>query len=69
MGATPTAGIAGRDGGTLLPRRREAPDPVDRRETPAWGYLARPSLLPTVFAPSGNAASDDLEKEMAARRV
>ncbi len=69
MGATPTAGLAGGNGGTLMPRRKEAPDSADRRETPAWGYLVRPSLLPTVFAPSGNAPGEDLEKKMAARRV
>ncbi len=69
MGATPAAGTAGGDGGTLLPRRREAPDLADHRETLAWGYLVRPSLLPTVFAPSGNAPSEDVEQKVAARRV
>jgi len=69
MGATPTAGQTGEDDRMVLPRRREVPNMEQRRETPAWGYLVHPSLLPTVFAPSSGAPSGDPGQEVAARKV
>jgi len=34
----------------------------------AWGYLAHPALMPTVYSPSGD-ASDDAGEEVAASKV
>ncbi len=43
-----------------------------RPESSAWGYLAHPALMPTVYSPSGDASDADAEapgEEVAARKV
>ena len=35
----------------------------------AWGYVAHPALMPTVYSPSGEASGDAPGEEVAARRV
>jgi hypothetical protein len=69
MGATPIAGH--RHDGEPMPQqwRIETPVTGPRRETAAWGYLVHPSLMPTVFAPGGDAAANRTAEEVAARRV
>jgi hypothetical protein len=69
MGATPIAGH--RHDGEQMPQqwRNDTPVAALHRERAAWGYLVRPSLMPTVFAPSGSAAGSGTSEEVAARRV
>jgi len=35
----------------------------------AWGYLAHPQLMPTVYSPDGDASSGAPGEEVAARKV
>lgn len=35
----------------------------------AWGYLAHPALMPTVFSPSDAADDDENGEDVAARKV
>lgn len=35
----------------------------------AWGHLAHPALMPTVYSPSADASGDALGEEVAARKV
>jgi hypothetical protein len=69
MGATPIAGH--RHEGEPMPQlwRNDTPVAAPRRESAAWGYVVHPSLMPTVFAPSGSAAASGTVEEVAARRV
>ena len=70
MGAVATTGE--RDNADLAQgaRRRETPGQAVRREGAAsWGYLTHPALLPTVFAPGGQAVEPATTKEVAARRA
>jgi hypothetical protein len=69
MGATPIAGH--RHDGEQMPQqwRNDTPVTAPRRETAPWGYLVRPSLMPTVFAPSGGAGANGTTEKVAARRV
>ena len=48
-----------------------APRPQDARraEGSAWGCLAHPQLMPTVFSPSGDADESAPGEEVAARKV
>jgi len=69
MGATPIA-VHRREGGTM-PRlwRDDTPAVAPRREMAAWGYFVRPSLMPTIFAPSGSVPIGATSGEVAARKV
>jgi hypothetical protein len=69
MGATPVAGH--RHTGERMPQawRNDTPAPAPRREVAIWGYVVRPSLMPTVFAPSGSVPGSGTPKQVAARRV
>ncbi len=54
--------------------RAEASRPAQAHAAPgfdgsAWGCLAHPQLMPTVFSPSGDASSDAPGEEVAARKV
>ncbi len=50
---------------------RTAPPPAARSDASAWGYLAHPALMPTVYSPSGDASGegDAAGEEVAARKV
>ena len=69
MGATPLVG--GRNEGKPAPRGR--PKEVPARATPAesgvWGYLVHPSLLPTIFSPSGDVPGEETARQPTARKV
>ena len=68
MGATPV--IGGRSEHRPLPRGRPKEAPAAAAaETAVWGYLVHPSLLPTTFAPSGNAPEGDSQEQPTARKV
>ena len=49
--------------------RAAQPQPVPRSAGAAWGYLAHPALMPTVYSPVGDASGDAPGEEVAARRV
>ena len=49
--------------------RAVPPQGASRSEGPAWGYLAHPALMPTVYSPSGDTSGDAPGEEVAARRV
>lgn len=40
-----------------------------RSDGSAWGYLAHPQLMPTVYSPGGDATSGAPGEEVAARKV
>ena len=40
-----------------------------RSDGSAWGYLAHPQLMPTVFSPDGDASGDVPDEKVAARKV
>jgi hypothetical protein len=40
-----------------------------RSDGSAWGCLAHPQLMPTVYSPDGDADSDVSGEEVAARKV
>ena len=40
-----------------------------RADGSAWGYLAHPQLMPTVYSPGGDASGGDPGEEVAARKV
>jgi hypothetical protein len=40
-----------------------------RSEGSAWGYLAHPALMPTVYSPDGGKDPDVPAEEMVARKV
>jgi len=69
MGATPMVG--GDREGRTTPRGR----PKERvvagtpAESGAWGYCVHPSLLPTIFAPSGDVPASEPVKQPTARKV
>ena len=69
MGATPL--IGGRNEGRPAPRGRpkQAPARATPAESGAWGYFVHPSLLPTIFAPSGEVPSGEAEQQPTARKV
>lgn len=69
MGATSIAGH--RNEGGMMPRlwRNDTPVVTPRREMAVWGYFVRPSLMPTIFAPSGSGPADFTSDEVAARKV
>jgi hypothetical protein len=69
MGTMPVAGH--RNEGGAMPRllRHATPPAAPRREMAAWGCFARPSLKPTIFAPSRGAPADSASEEVAARKV
>ncbi len=50
---------------------RVAQPPAPRAEGAAWGYLAHPALMPTVYSPSGDASGDGDApgEEVAVRKV
>ena len=49
---------------------RPAPaNAASRSEGSAWGYLAHPSMMPTVYSPGGDASGDVPDEEVAARKV
>jgi len=58
---------ANRDWGET--RRAAQPKAPARSEGAAWGYLAHPALMPTVYSPSGDASGDTLDEVVAARKV
>ncbi len=45
------------------------PDDVRRAEASAWGYLAHPALMPTVFVPRDDDAGEASGEEVTARKV
>ena len=45
------------------------PQAAERSEGGAWGYLAHPALMPTVYSASGEKEADVPAEEMVARRV
>jgi hypothetical protein len=49
--------------------RARQPQAAPRPEGAAWGYLVRPSLMPTVYSPSGDASGGAPGAEVAARKV
>jgi hypothetical protein len=69
MGATPIAGH--HDEGGTMPNLRhdEAAVGSRRREMAVWGHIVRPSLMPTIFTPSGRVPAASTFEEMAARKV
>jgi len=69
MGATPIADHRSLGDGMPLGCRNDAPSSAPRREPAAWRYLVHPSLMPTVFAPSGSAPGISAPEEVAARKV
>lgn len=69
MGATPIADHRSRGDSMPLECRNDTPSRTPRREAAAWGYFVHPSLLPTVFAPSGSAPGITAPEEVAARKV
>ncbi len=69
MGATPGAGHYTTEERMPQGWRNNTPVATPRREMAVWGYAVRPSLMPTVFAPSGSVPKSWTSKEVAARRV
>jgi len=69
MGATPIADHRSQGESMSLGCRTDTPSSAPRREPAAWGYLVHPSLMPTVFAPSGSAPAIAAPEEVAARKV
>ena len=69
MGATPIAGH--RNEGGRMPKlwRNDTPVAAPHGEMAAWGYVVRPSLMPTIFAPSGSRPAICASEEVAARKV
>jgi hypothetical protein len=69
MGATPIA--SHRNEGGRMPKlwRNDTPVAAPRGEMAVWGYVVRPSLMPTIFAPSGSRPAISASEEMAARKV
>ena len=49
--------------------RAAQPQAAARSEGSPWGYLAHPSLMPTVYSPSGDASDDATGEEVAVRKV
>jgi len=58
---------ANRDGADAV--RAAQPQAASRSESSAWGYLAHPALMPTVYSPSGETQADAPAEEMVARKV
>jgi hypothetical protein len=48
---------------------RTAEPQAARSEGSAWGYLAHPALMPTVYSPGGESQEDAPVEGMAARKV
>lgn len=69
MDATPIVGHRTAEGTVERSRRNETPVLAERLVMAAWGWAARPSLLPTVFAPSDGAPATSASEELAARKV
>ncbi len=69
MGATPIADHRSLGDSMPLERRNDTPSSAPRREPAAWGYFVHPSLMPTVFAPSGSAPAMAAPEEVVARKV
>ncbi len=69
MGATPIAGHRNAGEGTTEVWRNDTPADVSRRETASWSLRVHPSLMPTVFAPSGSAPAKGTSEELAERKV
>jgi hypothetical protein len=42
---------------------------ASRSDGSAWGYLAHPQLMPTVYSPDGDASGDVPGEVVAARKV
>lgn len=67
MGATPNVGRYNE--GERMPKRWRSEPPAPRCDIATWGYVVHPSLLPTVFAPSGSPPSSATSHEVVARKV
>ena len=68
MGATPMVEGPG-NRPALRGRPKQAPAKATPAESGAWGYFVHPSLLPTIFAPSGEVPSGEAEQQPTARKV
>ena len=69
MGATPMPGRRGEDERMRVPKSDEIAASPGRREAGMWGYLVHPSLLPTIFAPSGSGPQSPAGEDTTARKV
>jgi len=69
MRATPMPGRRVEEARVRVPRSDETADVTGRREAGMWGYLVHPSLLPTIFAPSGSGPQLPAGEESTARKV
>jgi hypothetical protein len=69
MGVTPMVDPPGK--GRPAPRGRpgEVRAKATAIESGEWGYVVHPSMLPTIFAPSGDVPHGDGRKEPTARKV
>jgi hypothetical protein len=68
MGATPVLGNRGE--GRPAPRGRPRETATTKSSEPGiWGYVVHPSLLPTIFSPSGDEPGVENEEQPTARRV
>lgn len=69
MGATPIPGRRDEEPRMRVPGSDETAELSGRREAGMWGYLVHPSLLPTIFAPSGSGLQAAAGEEPTARKV
>ncbi|HXY19582.1 MAG TPA: hypothetical protein VEH83_06255 [Gemmatimonadales bacterium] len=68
MGATPVLGKSGESRPASRARPRETAT-TRSPESCVWGYVVHPSLLPTIFSPSGDDPGGQSEERPTARKV
>ena len=69
MGVTPMVDLPGKGRPAPRGRPKEVRAKVTAVESGVWGYVVHPSLLPTIFAPSGDVPHGHDRKEPTERKV